>query len=1089
MEEARRAPVVVAVRVRPLSTSEVLSRSVEAWTYTENSIIERKESGTEGRRNDASEQQKKSLILVFDRVFSPAEDNHCVYRNVVQTQVQSFLRGRNCAFICCGGPGSGKTYTIFGSENSPGVAAMAIVEVFNHLSQRYKADESVLRLSVVEIRNEELRDLLEPSTALLTVGRDELNRPVIKGALREILLDEEHAFSLVQKAVTNRSSKDGAHSSHVLITLRLKIKRTDSFQVSSFIFADTLSMRKETISLKTKSKSTAVPAGGDRSLITLNRVISELNEGSNNVSYEGSTLTSLMSHTLGGDAATAFLCTVNPTNKSVDESRNTLTLALRARKIINSRSPAVRQSTQSMMSHVSTEVADLSEELDRLKNDPNESSTASDKISVLERKLQKLKSLQDPSVVNPPPQRAVKLTRGKLRSVRSLTREEAQTWINNVTTGAPLQIALPPPTATHSSPSNSPFISHRKATSLHTDNRLDNSADHQRRFSNPEAGAMNQPAGSHSESATTPVSTAGERPRSVSAVDTSASASLLESPIVGPLSSQQEGSEAGTPSIDNVSVNGTGSEIESRTFVDVNAKMTGILWKASQRELHLNRLLAESVSAVQLLQQDNDDLKKKLERTKKEHELEVLQLRNERDSTLSSIDRKNKGEVDVMKTRIQTLEDEKRAMLEKTQKTKRELDDQTIAYRQLRESMDHKDAELQMAYRSIESLKQDVEVKNAEVGRMHTFLQQADESKSAMLRQFLSLQESSKSHEEDAVSTRQELNSFHQQLEKLNHELQSRSELIQNMRAAEELLKLEVKTNENEVRQLRKTVDELNSELSRKNDQLVKLSDTESLKYIKHLKERLKVVQREFELNLGSLKNLSDDLENRKSSILSLQQQLKADKEMYLSRISTFETQLQTEDSQLRQQGEHIQVLSERVKEETKMKEKLQEQVAALKKEIRSRDAQFEKKLNQVKEELRERTKDATLLREYIRENENKPSVRLDPSQELVQRIVHCRNCLDAVIKAAELREDSSVQESAQTLRDNEALVSTIDSLRSALDSLTTAASPVAVTANREPAADSVHSPALLKQAAAASMRGRHKKHASMGRITTLKPV
>eukprot|EP00743_Colponemidia_sp_Colp-15_P007981 GILK01008644.1.p1 GENE.GILK01008644.1~~GILK01008644.1.p1 ORF type:complete len:1102 (-),score=233.19 GILK01008644.1:161-3430(-) len=1089
MEEAHRTPVVVTVRVRPLNTSEVLSRSVEAWTYTENSIIERKESGSDGRpAAPATEQHKKSLILVFDRVFSPAEDNHCVYLNVVQPQVQSFLRGRNCAFICCGGPGSGKTYTIFGSENGPGVAAMAIVEVFNHLSQRYKADESVLRLSVVEIQNEELRDLLEPSMAVLTVTRDELNRPVIKGALREILLDEEHAFSLVQKAVTNRSSKDGSHSSHVLITLRLKIKKAGSFQVSSFIFADTLSMRKETVSLKSKSKSTAVSTGGDRSLITLNRVISELNEGSSNVSYEGSTLTSLMSHALGGDAATAFLCTVNPTNKSVDESRNTLTLALRARKIMNSRIPTVRQSTQSMMSHVSTEVAMLSDELDRLKNDPNGSSTASDKISVLERKLQKLKSFQDPCVVNPPPQRVVKLTRGKLRSVRSLTREEAQTWINNVTTGAPLQIALPPPSTTQSSPSNSPFISHRKTASLHTDNRLDNVVDHQRRFSNPEAGAVNLPVASYHDSATAPLnnSTAGERPRSVSAVDTTVSAGSLDSPLVGPLSGQLEASDSGTPSIDNVSVNGTGSEVDSRTFVDVNAKMTSILWKASQRELQLNRLLSESASAVQLLQHDNEDLKKKLERTKKEHELEVLQLRNERDSTLSSIDRKNKGEVDKMKSRIQTLEDEKRAMLEKTQKTKRELDDQTIAYRQLRDSMDHKDAELQMAYRSIESLKQDVEVKNAEVGRMHTFLQQADESKSAMLRQFLSLQESSKSHEEDAVSTRQELISFHQQLEKLNHELQSRSELIQNMRAAEELLKLEVKTNENEVRQLRKTVDELNSELSRKNDQLLKLSDTESLKYIKHLKERLKVVQREFELNLGSLKNLSDDLENRKATIQSLQQQLKADKEMYLSRINTFESQLQTEDNQLRQQGEHIQVLNERVKEETKMKEKLQEQVTALKKEIRSRDAQFEKKLNQVKEELRERTKDATTLREYIRENENKQSVRLDPSQELVQRIVHCRNCLDAVCKAAELRGDTSVQESAQVMRDNEALVSTIDALRSALDSLTTTSSPVAGTANREPSAEPTHSPSYLKQA---SLRGRHKKHASMGRITTLKPV
>jgi len=58
-----------------------------------------------------------------------------------------------------GQTGSGKTYTMVGDEENPGLYFSSVAEIFRKLEEQ-NATEQRVKVSVVEIYNEQIRDLL-----------------------------------------------------------------------------------------------------------------------------------------------------------------------------------------------------------------------------------------------------------------------------------------------------------------------------------------------------------------------------------------------------------------------------------------------------------------------------------------------------------------------------------------------------------------------------------------------------------------------------------------------------------------------------------------------------------------------------------------------------------------------------------------------------------------------------------------------------------------------------------------------------------------------------------------------------------------
>ena len=99
------------------------------------------------------------FVLSFDHVFHPSTTQSDVYYEV-SPMVQSAMDGFHSCIFAYGQTGSGKTYTMQGPPEDPGVYTRALHELFTVVDQREQTHKYTMTVSMVEIYNETIRDLL-----------------------------------------------------------------------------------------------------------------------------------------------------------------------------------------------------------------------------------------------------------------------------------------------------------------------------------------------------------------------------------------------------------------------------------------------------------------------------------------------------------------------------------------------------------------------------------------------------------------------------------------------------------------------------------------------------------------------------------------------------------------------------------------------------------------------------------------------------------------------------------------------------------------------------------------------------------------
>lgn len=109
----------------------------------------------------------------------------------------------------------------------------------------------------------------------------------------------------------------------------------------------------------------------NKSLLFLGQVINQLTEttptsGDKFISYRHSKLTRILQASLGGNALTAIICTINPT--ALEETQSTLNFALRAKCIDNKPKRNEVLSDSAMMKRLEKEVTRLKLELEKEKS-------------------------------------------------------------------------------------------------------------------------------------------------------------------------------------------------------------------------------------------------------------------------------------------------------------------------------------------------------------------------------------------------------------------------------------------------------------------------------------------------------------------------------------------------------------------------------------------------------------------------------------------------------------------------------------------------------------------------------------------------
>lgn len=77
--------------------------------------------GVKQRRRDLLKKQHKNIQFVYDRVFPEAATNEEVFCYTTRDLIDILMDGCNCSVFAYGATGAGKTYTMLGKPDSPGI--------------------------------------------------------------------------------------------------------------------------------------------------------------------------------------------------------------------------------------------------------------------------------------------------------------------------------------------------------------------------------------------------------------------------------------------------------------------------------------------------------------------------------------------------------------------------------------------------------------------------------------------------------------------------------------------------------------------------------------------------------------------------------------------------------------------------------------------------------------------------------------------------------------------------------------------------------------------------------------------------------
>lgn len=89
----------------------------------------------DGRRSLIAYKGREGGDYRYDNVFSPHDQNAQVYNNAAKRLVRRVMEGYHGTVFAYGMTGTGKTFSMQGTANSPGVIPLAITDIFSYIRE------------------------------------------------------------------------------------------------------------------------------------------------------------------------------------------------------------------------------------------------------------------------------------------------------------------------------------------------------------------------------------------------------------------------------------------------------------------------------------------------------------------------------------------------------------------------------------------------------------------------------------------------------------------------------------------------------------------------------------------------------------------------------------------------------------------------------------------------------------------------------------------------------------------------------------------------------------------------------------------
>ncbi|XP_037754737.2 kinesin-like protein KIF22 [Chelonia mydas] len=325
------ARVRVCVRLRPCSGGDPCVRGLDSRSLQIVSWRNRKET----------------MEYQFDTFYGDQATQHDVYAGSVQPVLRRLLEGQNASVLAYGPTGAGKTHTMLGSPEQPGVIPRALRDVLQmtreaSCSPRGEEWDYSVSMSYLEIYQEKVLDLLEPSQQDLPI-REDRDRNILIPGLTERELggfgDFERHFlpASRNRTVASTQLNDRSSRSHAVLLVRVAQTQQAPPHRRRTAKLCLIDLAGSEDNRRTGNRGLRLKESGaiNASLHVLSKVVDALNQGLPRVPYRDSKLTRLLQDSLGGSAHSVIIANVAPEQHFYFDTLSTLNFAAKSKQVVN----------------------------------------------------------------------------------------------------------------------------------------------------------------------------------------------------------------------------------------------------------------------------------------------------------------------------------------------------------------------------------------------------------------------------------------------------------------------------------------------------------------------------------------------------------------------------------------------------------------------------------------------------------------------------------------------------------------------------------------------------------------------------------
>lgn len=285
-------------------------------------------------------------LSLLDAVFDENCTSEMVYNKIAAPIIDDVVRGINGTLFAYGQTSSGKTYTMQGTPENPGMLFLSANDIFNKIANVYinsifiiiqtPERQFIIRVSYIEIYNEILFDLLDPSTS------PQIHESTERGVFlesKEIAITEIQQISNTLKLgeanrhIGSTKMNERSSRSHTIFRITIesqlinnnnKLEEEDNDNDGTVLVGilNLVDLAGSENAKMTEASGGRLKEAGciNKSLSTLSRVISLLasnNKGKNTyINFRDSKLTRLLQPSLNGNTRTAIITCISPSSSN-----------------------------------------------------------------------------------------------------------------------------------------------------------------------------------------------------------------------------------------------------------------------------------------------------------------------------------------------------------------------------------------------------------------------------------------------------------------------------------------------------------------------------------------------------------------------------------------------------------------------------------------------------------------------------------------------------------------------------------------------------------------------------------------------------